>query len=316
MATVGDKINITTDDITNAISILDSSLNIIESSLSSSISSDFVVLSDLDLFSDGLSKLKAQIDSLKQSNENLMTKISTHAVEIMKLEENIVSTIQNELVRSSAGSGGGGSYYSDIDEVGVSEVGDNNNIANVSNAQLFDNIGKLSISDIDSLLSFLNINKGEYSINDILLSDVGSGILLCLLKKFYGDNNVTIDTKVSEESFNIQKLLLEKLLVLDTGINGVSFKDNSILVAKDYFTSIAKENNIAVSELLLNEKHEKLLLDSINKLYLGKDIEKYNVDEKTINSIKKFVDNVAEENGVTVDKVLSNTDYLGDLKGV
>lgn len=313
MASAGDKINITSEDINSAVSILDSSLSIMEGSIASSITGDFSVLTSLDLFSEGLSKLKSQLDALKQSNENLMTKITLHAADIAKLEESIVATIEQELVSGSAGSGGGGSYYSDIDEVGVNEV--SNNI-NISNAQVLDNIGKVSDIEVDSIMSFLNINKGEYSINDILLSDVGSGILLCLLRKFYGDSNVTIDTNVSEESFNIQKMLLEKLLSSDSGIEGVAFKDNSILVAKEYFASVAKENNMAISELLLNEKNEDLLLSSINKLYLGEDLSKYKVDEKTIDSVRTFVDKVAEDNGISAEKLLSDVDYLGDLKGV
>lgn len=313
MASIGDKINISTEEVMNAISILDSSLSIIEGSMVTSVSNDFVVLSSLDLFSEGLDKLKNQLTTLKQSNENLMTKISLHVNEITELENSIATEIQNELVRGNAGTGGGGSYYSNIDSVDVSNV-DNN--TNISNAQVIENIGNIKDVEVDNIMSFLNINKGEYSINDILLSDVGSGILLCLLKKFYGDTNVSIDTTVTSDSFDIQKMLLEKLLTSESNIEGVGFKDNTILIAKEYFVSIAKENNIAISELLLNEKYETLLLNSINKLYLGENLVKYNISDKTLESVRNFVDKVAEDNGVTSEKVLSSVDYLSDLKGV
>lgn len=313
MATTGDKINISTDDVMSAISILDSSLNVIDSSMLQSISKDFGVLASLNLFSEGLEKLKKQLESLKQSNENLMTKITLHADEISELEDAIATQIQKELVAGDAGSGGGGNYYSDIAAIEVANVTNNTNI---SNTQVLENINGVTELDIESILSFLNINKGEYSINDILLTDVGSGILLCLLKKFYGDNNVNIDTNVSEETLNIQKVLLEKLLSSENGIESVEFKDNTIIIAKEYFNSIAKENNLTISELLLDEKNETLLLSSINKLYLGKDLTKYNVKEETIKSVKEFVNKIAEDNGVTSEEVLSNTDYLGDLKGV
>ena len=263
MASVGDKLNISTEEVMNVISILDSSLSIIEGSMVTSVANDFIVLSSLDLFSEGLEKLKSQLTTLKQSNENLMTKISLHVNEIIELEDSIATEIQNELVSGNAGTGGGGNYYSDIDSVDVSDV-DNN--TNISNAQVIENIGNIKDVEVDNIMAFLNINKGEYSINDILLSDVGSGILLCLLKKFYGDTDVSIDTTVTSDSFDIQKMLLEKLLTSESNIEGIGFKDNSILIAKEYFVSIAKENNIAISELLLNEKYESLLLSSINKL--------------------------------------------------
>ena len=140
--------------------------------------------------------------------------------------------------------------------------------------------------------------------------------MLCLLKKFYGDTDVSIDTTVTSDSFDIQKMLLEKLLTSESNIEGIGFKDNSILIAKEYFVSIAKENNIAISELLLNEKYESLLLSSINKLYLGDNLVKYNVSDKTLELVRSFVDKVAEDNGVTSEKVLSSVDYLSDLKGV
>ena len=114
MAKAGDRINITTDDITNAVGILDGSLNIMEGSIATSITGDITVLSSLELFTEGLGKLKSQLDALKQSNENLMTKITLHADDIAKLEEKIVTSIQEELIRGSAGTGGSGSYYSDI----------------------------------------------------------------------------------------------------------------------------------------------------------------------------------------------------------
>ena len=313
MATVGDKINISTEEVMNAVTILDSSLNLLEGRMLTSISNDFAVLSRLDLFSEGLEKLKAQVEALKQSNANLMTKITLHVDEIAELGEAIAAEIQKELVTANAGTGASGSYYSNIESVGVSNVENNTNI---TNGQILENIGNVGKVEVDNIMSFLNINKGEYSINDILLSDVGSGILLCLLKKFYGDKNVNLDTAVSKESFDIQKMLLEKLLTSESDINSIGFKDNTILIAKEYFVSIAKENNIAISELLLNEKHEALLLESINKLYLGDDLVKYNVNEKTIDAVREFVDKVAEDNGVTSEKVLGDVDYLGDLKGV
>ena len=164
-------------------------------------------------------------------------------------------------------------------------------------------------------MSFLNINKGEYSINDILLSDVGSGILLCLLKKYYGDTTINIDTEISEESFNIQKLFLEKVLNNESIVDNIKFNDNVIFIAKKYFVSIAKNNNISISELLLDEKYEDLLLSSINKLYLGENLSEYDISDNTISMVREFVDKVAEDNGVTTEKVLSSVDYLGDLKG-
>ena len=63
------------------------------------------------------------------------------------------------------------------------------------------------------------------------------------------------------------------------------------------------------------EKYENLLLNSINKLYLGENLSEYDISDNTISMVREFVDKVAEDNGVTTEKVLSSVDYLGDLKG-
>ena len=311
---IGERVDINSDEIMNAISILDGSLNILEGTMLTSISNDFKVLSSLGLFTDGLDKLKTQIETMKKSNENLMTKISLHAAEMQEVEESIVAEVNSTFISSGNYSGGGGgSYYSDISQISVSTVTENTNI---NNNQVADAINNIKPIDINNILSFLNINKGEYSISDILFCDVGSGILLCLLKKFYGDKDIKIDTIVSKDSYDIQKTLLEKLLNDDVVIDNKEFNSSLIVMEKEYFKSIAKENDIAVSELLLNEKYETLLLSSIEKLYLGKDLEKYNLEEDTIKNVKLYIEKVADDNGVSVEKVLSDVNFLSDLKGV
>ena len=311
---IGERVDINSDEIMKAISILDGSLNILEGTMLTSISNDFKVLSSLGLFTDGLDKLKTQIETMKKSNENLMTKISLHAAEMQEVEESIVAEVNSTFISSGNYSGGGGgSYYSDISQISVSTVTGNTNI---NNNQVADAINNIKPIDINNILSFLNINKGEYSISDILFCDVGSGILLCLLKKFYGDKDIKIDTIVSKDSYDIQKTLLEKLLNDDVVIDNKEFNSSLIVMEKEYFKSIAKENDIAVSELLLNEKYETLLLSSIEKLYLGKDLEKYNLEENAIENVKLYIEKVADDNGVSVEKVLSDVNFLSDLKGV
>ena len=64
------------------------------------------------------------------------------------------------------------------------------------------------------------------------------------------------------------------------------------------------------------KKTLKKLLSSIKKLYLGKDLEQYNLEEDSIENVKLYVEKVADDNGVSVDKVLSDVNFLSDLKGV
>lgn len=307
----GEKIQISTDEVMKTVSGLDESLNLLEGTMSNSIKADFNVISKSDLFSDSISKIKEQISSLENSNKNLITKITMHADDVEKLEQNIIDEIEKSLIISDgAGQGGAGNYYSDISDIKVDNVEENKTILN---GDLLARIPDMKEFEQKNFISFININKGEYTINDLLLNNIGAGMLVYLLKKFYGDNNNDINNVSTNTNYNIQKALLEKILQTENG-NETIFNRNSIIIAKDYFHSVAKNNNIAISELLLNDNHKQLLMNSIKDLYENKNIEKYNVKEETITNVKQFIDELAEENNIEVNTLFSDLKYLDNLK--
>lgn len=310
----GENIEISTEEVMNTISVLDESLSLLEGTMSTSIANDFTVLSSLDLFSDGIAKLKEQITSLQTSNKNLMSKITVHAEEIEQLEQNIVEEIERSYVSNYGGGGssGGGGYYADITDEEVEEVTGNTNILE---SDLLAKIPDMKDIERDEFISFMNINKGTYSMNDLLFSDVGAGMLVYLLKKFYGDTNDNLSQVSTSTSYDIQKALLEKILSSQGSLDTV-FKKDSILIAKDYFVSVAKECNLSVSELLLNDKHKALLMSSIRDLYNNENLSGHNVKAETVAKVQDFINDLAYEKQVNVETLLNDSTYLSSLKGV
>ncbi len=314
MTKSNNNIEFSSEEIQNAIAILDKSLDLIESSIAPSLNSKFKVLSDLDLFSAGISKLQAQIKSLETSNKNLMTKIFLHNDDVEALEESIVADITSAYItQTSSYSGNRGSYYSDTGSVDVSDTYQNNTI---TEAELTIDIPGMDDEQYQELISFININKGNFTLNQILFNAECSGLLYLFLRKFYKDDTTELNVDVNDETLKVQKTLINRIFTSkDNDINSVIFKDNELLKEKEYFASIAKENNITAGDLLLDEKYEGILLTSMMKLYKGENLENYNIKEENLVKIKNYIDKIAQSKKITAEELLSDKKYLNILKG-
>ena len=99
----------TSQEVHNAISILKEAHTTMSTSIANSISSDFSVLSDLDLFSSGLSKIKEQVTSLAQIYETLIAKLQTHDTTMEETEQNVQNDVNNYIDSSNGGYYSGGS---------------------------------------------------------------------------------------------------------------------------------------------------------------------------------------------------------------
>lgn len=309
-----DQIAINSDEIMDAIEILDESLHIIESEMIPKLDSKFKVLESLDFFSSGLVKLKEQLSSLENSNKNLMSKITLHADEVTTMEAELAQMLARGDVSGTEASGGGRGSYIASSSFQVEQV-EENVLLSTHDVEV-----KVENLDRDALLSvytFLSINRGKYSLSELLVNVSYSGIVTGLLKRFFsGDSIEEVLEDNSSSTFEIQKKLLEKILTSDSPeILELLQKEDSILIAKEYFVSIAKEREISVGDLLLNEKYEDLLLELIQKLYNGDSTIKYSVSEETVSSIRSYIERLALEKEVSVSTLLSSKEQLNFLKG-
>ena len=305
------KIQINSEEVMSSVGILDQLLNVLQGEIQPSVLSNFTALRETGLFSEGLSKLDSQITSIITSNENLMTKLTIHADEIIELEKELAKYADNYQSGYSGGSSGNSGNFSDIADVIVENV---NKGVSIKTEDVIASIPKLDEESQVKLIEFLNANKNsDTNLQSLLFDPSKSGLLLTMLKKFYGDTSGTLDATVTDNSYIAQKELLKLFNNSDVKIEGLN--DNTILVAKDYLTTIAKENKITLEELIIDKKYDKVLITAVKNLYDGNISQEYNVSTETVNSIRNIVDNIAKENNVTAEEVITNSKYLSQLKG-
>lgn len=303
MATNG-EIEINSEEIYATSSIIKETSTTLEAMLPI-VTGSFSVLEELGFFSEGLSKISKQIQSLMAANEMIDSRLISHIEDIQAMEQNLLNL--------ASSSSGGGSYYGRYTgSSGGSVQGSNVSTDNVNKGtQVNDEQINKSITEMDSpketeFLSFLEINKGDASLSELFLDPSKSGLLLKLLKKFYGDTSDNLSDAASDSSYTIQKDLLEKILNSDGAILS-KLKEDSVLVAKEYFDSIAKENNVKVSELILNDKNSEIYKKSLLALYDGNEISKYNLKESDVMSFRSYLDKKAEEGKTSVEDYIAGT---------
>lgn len=304
MATNG-EIEINSEEIYATSSIIKETSTTLEAMLPI-VTGSFSVLEELGFFSEGLSKISRQIENLIAANEMIDSRLISHIEDIQAMEQSLLNL--------ASSSSGGGSYYGRYTgSSGGSTQGSSVSTDNVSKGtQVNDEQINKSITEMDSpketeFLSFVEVNKGDTSLSELFLDPSKSGLLLKLLKKFYGDTSDNLSDAVSDNSYTIQKDLLEKILNSDGAILS-KLKEDSILVAKEYFDSIAKENNVKVSELILNDKNSEIYKKSLLSLYDGDEISKYNLKESDVMSFRSYLDKKAEEGKTSVE------DYIAGIK--
>lgn len=303
MATNG-EIEINSEEIYATASIIKETSTTLEAMLPI-VTGSFSVLEELGFFSEGISKISKQIQNLMAANEMIDSRLISHIEDIQAMEQSLLNL--------ASSSGGGGSYYGGYTgSSGGSAQGSSVSTDNVSKGtQVNDEQINKSITEMDSpketeFLSFLEINKGDASLSELFLDPSKSGLLLKLLKKFYGDTSDNLSDAVSDSSYTIQKDLLEKILNSDGAILS-KLKEDSVLVAKEYFDSIAKENNVKVSELILNDKNSEIYKKSLLALYDGNEISKYNLKESDVMSFRSYLDKKAEEGKTSVEDYIAGT---------
>jgi len=304
------SISINSNEVMEAVGILDEASNVLQSSMLTSISSNFTALIETSLYADGVSTIKEQIESINKSCQNLMTKVVAHTTEFEDFENNLKNSAANygsSYDNYSNGTSGGGSFSVD-NSTNMDTIVEGNP---VTNGNLLNVIPALDEPNQVNLLNFLNVNKGnDMTLQNLLFNSANAGFLLTLLKKFLGDTTEVVDTNYPLE---VQKLLLSKLKGNSTVMPNLSA--NTIIAANKYLTSVAKDNSLTFEELVLDDKNKSLLSNAVRDLYDGKAIEKYNVENEVVTDVRNLVDIVAKNNNVDSETIISDPKYLEFLKG-
>lgn len=291
------KVSISSEVVSNTINCLNSSLSGIQNGVATKIPGAFQVLADLGLFSNGLAKIEEQINSLVNIHQQIISYISSHVDKVFGTDTEL---------KNKFSSGGSGSHSGEGGYLGGSPEGSQTDVHNVEDGQKIDSntliqfFPELSDETKLNLIKFIDINKGDTSLIDLLFDSSKSEELFVIVKEALKDSvdfsNVTFDDYIK-----IQKQIVEMLCSKDFSYPGLT--DNSILIAKEYLASVSKANNINVSDLILDDKYSKTLEESLLNLYDGDNVN--DVSPKVIDDYRNYIDKEAANNNMKSEELLT-----------
>lgn len=293
------KVSVNSEEVNNVLTYVVNSCGSLEENVSSKLPGSFSILSDLDLFSEGLTKLSKQVSDIISTHKSVISTITEHLSQLAESEEQLYTSFNNGIGNYT----GGGSYGGNPSGSNGSDttVDSENDGKKIKADELIKCIQELDENSIISLIDLINVKKDDKTkLIDVLFDASKSETLFTVIKELLKDQ--PLDENISLEDYKkIQKSLLNKLMTSNYEIKGLS--DNSILTAKEYLLSIAKNNNIAPEELIINNNYQETLKTSLMKLYDGDGIT--NVKNEEIINFRGYIDKVASENNITVEDLFN-----------
>ena len=103
------------------------------------------------------------------------------------------------------------------------------------------------------------------------------------------------------EDANLLRIELAKVL-------NSSF-ENSKLLLKEVLSNIASKENLSLKEFMANEQY----IDLMNDLYLGKNLNNYNLSVSQSNAIKLYIDFCSKNSNSTVEETVLNENFMNSI---
>ena len=304
MATKNGKVSINSDTLNRVASKLSSSASSLESDVGAKLPGKFQGLASLGLYSNGLTKIKEQVDYLVDTVKDLSSEVTSHLNEAEKTEEELTNTFNTNGNYNSSGA----SYYSDYRDSGDTTDGKVEDGNKINAEKIIEVLNQIDDSTVDKLVEFLNIKQDDLTLSDLIFNyDRSKDLYKTILDAFGYDSN-DLSSVTDAEYKEVQKTLIEIIFKSETV--PAKLQSNSILTAKEYLVLVASKNNISVSDLLVEDKHENLLKTSFKNLYDGAIGEDYNISDATVSSFRSFIDGIASDKNIQYNEVLDNLDYL------
>ena len=305
---MADKINYNSEDINEARVILNDSIRILESEISTPLSKDFKVLSETGLFTEGLSKLQAQFNTLANDHTTFLNSLASHDSDLSTFEKEQADAVRDYIEDNSNNNSYYGGERSSHKKKKSKDKDDGNEI---SDKELKNIVADLSYSKkLQALQSILNMNGVD--LTSLLTNQDNSNVLSYLLKQILNDSSAEISDNPTKYEKLIQETLLESIAKDDNNVFA-SLKEDSFLQGMTYLKDVANNNHVDVTDLVLDDKYSSLLLSSIKDMYQGKS--ETMLTSYEIKSVKAYVDKIASNNNISVDTLLSDTKYIDILKG-
>ena len=305
---MANTINYNSEEVAEARSIITQSVSILESDILTALSSSFTALTELDLFSDGISKLQSQVETLISDHNTFAGSLSAHDNDLSTFE-GTQATAVNQYINSYSGEA---PYYegesTPTTEVEISHTEEGTKISDKELQEIVESLPYES--KIQALKNIMNA-KG-LDLTSLLTDEDNSNILSCLLKRMLTNSTAEINSTPTEYEKNIQETLLESIANEDEDAFA-KLGENTFLQGMPYLKEVASDNNIDLSSLILDDKYSGILVESIKKMYSG-DSETM-LTSTELSGVKNYIDTIASSNNISVDELLSNKNNIDLIKG-
>ena len=305
---MANEIKYNTEEINETQTILKESLNILQNEISTPLNSEFEALSKVDLFSSGLTKLKSQTETLVENYTTFSSSLSQHENDLSTFEDTQASEVREYISNySSSGHYSSGSSH-DTDSISTDNVEEGNAI---NNSYLETILPEISYnSKVQALKNILTYNNDTLT---ALLTDVSkANILVYQLKKMLNGQDLKISQLATDDEKKIQKIMLETLSK-ESNNPFAELDDSTFLKGMPYLTKIAKENNITVGDLILEDKYSSILMSSLINIYNGN--VNNSLTEKEISGVKSYLDQIATINNLNIKTLFSDVKNITLIKG-
>lgn len=286
------------EELSETTTLLNTSLDIVEKDIGPSLISNFSYLQDLGFSS--LSSLKNQVEQLSIFQKALIAKINGHNSELGELEQELTNYINQEAISGSREDTGYKGEVIDIDDINLDDVNKGQKINN----EYLENVSPIFTSS-QKMAILENINNNSDSDFTLLFTDPDkSNVLVCELKKILGDSDAVLSDVATDEEKNIQKVILNSMADGDNNYFA-EFGTDSILQGMPYLKEFAQNKNITVGDLVLDNEYSNDFMLALKNIYNGDDKNLESLGESEIESIKSYVDKIAEQNNMTAQELLT-----------
>lgn len=286
---------------------LNDSLNILKNDIESSLNSDFSVLEELGLFSNGLSKIKKQTSSLGESHTSLINKLSRHADDYQQQQQADISLLDR--VRGG-GTIGGSRYSGDALPGRDDEKYEKEDGMAIKTSYLSEVVPQLSVeSKLQMLKNILIYNTNP--LTALFAKEEYSNILIYQLRKMLKDETATQSELALDPEKKLQKTIIESIAKEEKNLF-LEVDEKTYLAGLSFYKKVALENNLNVSDLLIDTEQEELLMKSFNELYFNSSIS--GVPEEEIKRVKEYFDELSKLKKISVEEMLSDIKYMDVIK--
>ena len=314
---MANQVTINSEAASSVMTYVANSCTILQSEVKGKITSSFEPLVSLGFLPNAVTKVEAQVDSLINAHNSIVSEISSHLQDVQSQEDGLYSGYQGGVYSggySGGSSGGGSSSGSDeslscaeigieeaspIEETAITVVSEGLKVNSNELIEMFDSIGDAYKT---TLIKLIDSHKStDTSLIDLLLDNSASKELYKSLKSIFGDS-LDMDDFTLEDYEKVQKYILNMFMKSDVDIPKLT--EDSILAGKEYLVKVCSDNKIEPSDLFFDDKYKDLLKQSLMSIYDG-DVGD-TLTEKQIRNFRYAVDSTAKLKDISSEELIEN----------